>query len=234
MSSESGSQLLITPTPPEEDDAQVQSMSQPMETDLITERTIYVREIEAEDDSSFPTRTFQITRRKKNQYSEEETDEEIFAWLKDNCYLSESLNDKFICWNTPSHSDDIKGFAFNKRNGEYEVRARINRNGKKIFAYVFVYEMHYPENPSQEEDGSDIHHLCCNPRCFRPTHLIKISIQENRSKERDMCPGWICVQLDDGSYVYFKVCTHDPECKKIHLVSNSLENPFLSDINENQ
>jgi len=93
------------------------------------------------------------------------------------------------------------GFSYNK--GGY---ARVTLNGVKYCVHVIVLQHTAGEAPEGRPDAS---HLCGNPWCFEPTHLV----WEDRATNitRRGCAGRVLV---DGAH-WVKVCRHVPECKAV-------------------
>ena len=56
-------------------------------------------------------------------------------------------------------------------------RPVVGRGGRMFYVYRLVYAMCKGEIPT----GMDIHHLCFNPSCIRPSHLILADPSDNRT-----------------------------------------------------
>ena len=96
-----------------------------------------------------------------------------------------------------------RGPGFSSNSGGY---TRVNFNGGKISIHMAVLEVTAGPAPEGRTDAS---HLCGNPWCFEPEHLV----WEDRAANiaRRGCPGRVLV---DGVH-WVRVCPHIPECKAV-------------------
>jgi hypothetical protein len=176
-----------------------------------------------------------VARVQYNQYSLgsiEENFQDAYKWLFSNCIgLVSSKGDwdfalsarlvnamgpldrllpleEWICW-VPAYSLLLEGYdgvGFIEQNGRY----RMNFMGGKCYTYEFSYCLCNPGK--QKQDDEDVEHLCCQAKCVRPSHLNLVKSSENRSKTRDICPGYI---IDLQGETLYCACAHEPTCKKI-------------------
>lgn len=84
-----------------------------------------------------------------------------FTQLKPIKYIISS--DQWQCWNCISHTKDKDGYI------------KISRNGKHLRLHRYVYELEKGEIPN----GYVVQHLCDNPSCFKPEHLVASTQLEN-------------------------------------------------------
>lgn len=116
----------------------------------------------------------------------------------------------FKCWIVPP-----KTRGYDTNNGGY---TRMNHRGQKIMSHMFSWLYHHP---GQSVQGS-VSHLCETPNCVRPDHLHCEPMTVNNS--RSTCVGWVAV-LDKQ----YKLCKHDPPCKKVITVGQNNSSEIIPD-----
>lgn len=94
-----------------------------------------------------------------------------------------------------------RGPGFSTNSGGY---TRVNFAGSKVSIHASVLEVVSGKAPADRTDAS---HLCGNPWCFQPTHLVWESRASNIARRG--CAGRVLV---DGVH-WVRVCQHAPECK---------------------
>jgi hypothetical protein len=103
----------------------------------------------------------------------------------------------FICWES-TRGDLTPG-------GYY----RISFQGQKVQNYGAIATAFYGQQP-----GKDVSHMCGNPLCVRPSHLVWESHSQNMS--RIGCPGVIYHVYNDR--FFDEACSHTPRCKKVTVM----------------
>lgn len=94
-------------------------------------------------------------------------------------------------------------------------RDRINFQGGKCYSYQFSYIFFNPD--VELKSGYEISHLCGNPKCWNPDHLCYEPAGINRSRERDICTGYIWNKDREELMIG---CEHHPKCKRLRVVKN--------------
>lgn len=58
--------------------------------------------------------------------------------------------------------------------------------------------------------SKQVSHLCHNPKCFNPKHLIVESQANNL--DRNKCKGWTWIKYPNSGDLTFNPCQHKPQC----------------------
>jgi len=66
------------------------------------------------------------------------------------------------CWESTSHVQDA------------HLKVRINKRNYNLHHIIYVY------NHGAVRADEVVHHLCDNPKCLNPTHLVKMKANEHR------------------------------------------------------
>jgi hypothetical protein len=77
---------------------------------------------------------------------------------------------KSECWEWPGYRNEL-GYG------------RLSQGGKR----QYVHRISYKANVGPILKGTEIHHLCCNPACYRPTHLELVTRKRHLEVE---AIGW--------------------------------------------
>lgn len=120
-------------------------------------------------------------------------------------YYSRAELQPFLCWEI---MDDTGGVI--KQSG----RHRINFQSGKCYSYEFSYVFF---NNVEKKEKHDVAHLCGNPKCWNPGHLCYEPSSINRSKERDVCTGYVW-NIDTEKLMMG--CEHEPKCMHLRPVNN--------------
>jgi hypothetical protein len=162
-----------------------------------------------------------------NQYTKPKSDAEWFnlgyRYLVSRCIEEPDETGTFSCWIPSGPGISIV------ESDTYKYR-RMKLQNTTPLCHVFAWAYHHPGIKKEY----DISHLCGNPKCCRPSHLHHEERKYQRT--RDGCTGFV-IQLDCGEtdvddagtitsdeYTrYYRVCKHNPHCKKAVIISTDNE-----------